>query len=217
MTASGAWQRRIALRLVRHAARVLRTARPEWSEALESELNHVPGHYRALMWAIGCVRASYRERYLDRSRPLLAAIAVGLVFALLDEFVSGTLAAVAWPQWYVAFAGSHRHLSLELWSIVAVTLPIALLAAGSGALLARVSNTSRIMLPWASIGVWVIYLLVPTPGPCVVALRVLWEDLVRSPTSSIAGVVLPGCALIVGFRRTRILEDRNPPATTSEE
>ena len=83
MNARDAWQRRFALRLVRHAAGVLRASRPEWAAALESELEHVPGHYRALMWAIGCVRASYMERYLGRSRPLLIAIAVGLAFAVV--------------------------------------------------------------------------------------------------------------------------------------
>jgi hypothetical protein len=93
------------------------------------------------------------ERYLSRSRPLLTAIVVGLAFAFLDELITGVLAAVAWPHWYLVFAKAHRHLSLELWSIVAVTLPIALLAAGFGALLARLANASKIVLPCASIAV----------------------------------------------------------------
>jgi hypothetical protein len=131
MIGPDAWQRRLALRWVRHAAAVLRASRPEWAAALESELQHVPGRYRALMWAAGCVRASYAERYLARSRPLLTAVAVGLAFALLDELVTGVIAAIAWSHWYVMFAKAHRHLSLELWSIVVVTLPIALLAVGA--------------------------------------------------------------------------------------
>jgi hypothetical protein len=154
------------------------------------------------------------ERYLSRSRPLLTAIVVGLAFAFLDELITGVLAAVAWPHWYLVFAKAHRHLSLELWSIVAVTLPIALLAAGFGALLARLANASKIVLPCASIAVWVIYWFVPMPSTCVVPLRVLWDDFLRSPTSYVAGFILPACALFLGFRRARDLKDHAPPATS---
>jgi hypothetical protein len=212
MIGSDVWQRRFALRFVRHAAGVLRASRPEWAAALESELEHVPGHNRALLWAVGCVRASYTERYLGRSRPLLTAIAVGLAFALLDELVTGVIAAVAWPHWYVVFAKAHRHLSLELWSVVAVTLPIALIAAAFGALLARLANASKIMLPCASIAVWVIYWLVPISTTSDVPLRALWDDFLRSPTSYVAGIILPSCGFFLGFCRARASGNQNPSA-----
>jgi hypothetical protein len=207
---SDAWQRRFALRLVRHAAGVLRPIRPQWAAAIESELQHVPGHYRALVWAAGCVRASYVERYLGRSRPVLTAIAVGLAFAFLNEFVSGIIIAVAWPHWYVVFAKAHRHLSLELWSIVAVSLPSALIAAGMGAALARLAGASKIVLPCISIGVWLMYWLVPIPVTCVVPLQVLWEDVLRSPTSYAASIILPAAALVLGFCGARTPGDQNP-------
>jgi hypothetical protein len=216
MSGLAAWQRRCALRLVRHAAGVLRGSRPEWAAALESELEHVPGNYRALMWAVGCVRASYMERYVGRWRPLLTAVAVGLAFAVLDELVSGVIAAVAWPHWYVVFARAHKHLSLELWSIVAVSLPIALLAVGCGVLLARLANASKILLPCIALAVWALYWFVPVPAACacVVPLRALWDDFLRSPTSYVAGFVLPACALLLGFCCARDSTDQTPPATS---
>jgi hypothetical protein len=214
MIGSDTWQRRFAQRLVRHAAAVLRASRPEWAAALESELEHVPGRYRALMWAVGCVRASYIERYLGRSRPLLTAIAVGLAFALLDELVTGVIAAVPWPHWYVVFAGTHKHLSLELWSIVAETLPITLIGAGFGALLARLANSSKTVLPCVSIAVWVLYWLVPIPALCVVPLRVVWDAILLAATSNVASIILPGCALFLGFCRARDFQDQNPRGTS---
>jgi hypothetical protein len=216
MIGSGPWQRRCALHLVRHAAAVLRSTRPDWAAALENELEHVPGHYRALIWAAGCVRAGYMERY-GRSRPLLIAIAIGLVFAVLNELVTGMIAAVAWPHWYAVFARTHRHLSLELWSIFATTLPLALLAAGFGVLLARLANASRLTLPCTSIAVWMFYWLIPIPTTCDVPLRTLWDDFLRSPTSYVAGIVLPGCALLLGFYRARALHDRGRPATSAAD
>jgi hypothetical protein len=217
MNAAPAWQRRLALRLVRHAAAVLRASRPEWAAALESELEHVPGHYRALRWAAGCVRASYMERYIGRSRPVFTAIGVGLAFAFLNELVTGVIVALAWPHWYVVFAMAHRHLSLELWSIVAVSLPSALIGAAMGAALARLASASKIVLPCISIGVWMMYWLVPIPAICVVPLRVLWDDVLRSPTSYAASIILPVSALFLGFCGARTPGDQNPPAISSAD
>jgi hypothetical protein len=214
MTASLSWQRRLAMALIRHAAYVLRPTRPEWSEALKGELAHVPGNYRVLTWALGCVRASYFERYLGRSWPVLAAIAVGLVFAVVDEFVTGAIAAVAWPHWYTAFATMHKHMGLEIWWVVAETLPIACIAAGFGGLLARLAKASSMALPCVSIAAWVIYALLPVPSSCIVLLRTLWEDFLRFPISNVASVILPISALILGFHRFRVSDLRDPPASS---
>ena len=175
---------------------------------MESELEHVPGDYQSLMWAIGRVRASYMERFFGRSRSVLTAITVGIVFAILDEFVRGGLAAMAWPHWYVSFARAHKHLGLELWSI-AMILPVALMAAGFGCLLARLVKGSSIALPCVSIGVWVFYTFVPAlaPGACIVSLQTLWDDFLRSPTSYVVGIVLPTSALLLGFRRAQHATD----------
>jgi hypothetical protein len=53
---------RIAVRLVRHAARVLPPNREHWADAMAAELAHIPEDSTALKWALGCVVASYSER-----------------------------------------------------------------------------------------------------------------------------------------------------------
>lgn len=201
------WQRRFARRLVRHAKHVMHPARPAWSAVMESELEHVPGDYQSLLWAIGCVRASYMERFYGRSRSVLTAITVGIVFAILDELLRGVLAAMAWPHWYVSFARAHKHLGLEVW-FVAMILPVALMAAGFGVLLARLVKGSSIALPCISIGVWVIYTFVRALVPAAdIPLQTLWDDFLRFPTSYVAGIVLPTCAMLLGYRRAQHTTD----------
>ncbi|MCA1828462.1 MAG: hypothetical protein ABR567_10135 [Myxococcales bacterium] len=80
--------RGLAVRLVKHAARVLGTS--PWSEAMKSELEHIDGDYEALCWAIGCVVASYVERssvatllHTPTARGLLAVAVLTQVLAFL--------------------------------------------------------------------------------------------------------------------------------------
>ncbi len=54
--------RRIALALIEHAARILPAARAPWAEAMRHEIHHIEKDREALVWAIGCVFASYVER-----------------------------------------------------------------------------------------------------------------------------------------------------------
>jgi hypothetical protein len=54
--------RRIACRLIRHAASVLPPGRDHWAEAMAAELTYMPDEKAALKWAFGCVLASYSER-----------------------------------------------------------------------------------------------------------------------------------------------------------
>jgi hypothetical protein len=54
--------RQIAMRLTAHAQRMLPPARAEWANAIRNEIDHIPGGRAALVWALGCVFASYRER-----------------------------------------------------------------------------------------------------------------------------------------------------------
>jgi hypothetical protein len=54
--------RRIACRLIRHAASALPPGRDHWAEAMAAELDHIPKSAAALQWALGCVLASYSER-----------------------------------------------------------------------------------------------------------------------------------------------------------
>ena len=204
MSESSSWQRRIARRLVRHAGALLHSTRPTWSAAMESELEHVPSHYRALLWALGCVHASYMERFGTRSRVIVIAIFIGYLFAALDVSITGVMAATAWPHWFIAFAKAHKHLSLELWSF-AMVLPVTFLAAGLGILLAHLAKNSSPSTPYVALGAWLIHTFAFTlvPTVCLVPMATLWDDFLRFPTSYIAGVVLPSSALIFGFRRAQ--------------
>lgn len=60
--------RRIASALVTHTLKVLPPWRAAWGEAMKSELDHIESDFEALMWATGCVIASYFQRRRDRSQ-----------------------------------------------------------------------------------------------------------------------------------------------------
>jgi hypothetical protein len=54
--------RRIAVKIVGHASRVLHGARSGWADAMRSEIDYIADDRAALRWAIGCVTASYLTR-----------------------------------------------------------------------------------------------------------------------------------------------------------
>jgi hypothetical protein len=207
VSATANWRRRTARGLVRHADRILRPIRPEWSDALSSELEHIADDHQALIWAAGCVRASYVERYSMRMWYLLIAAVGGIAIELLDESVTGIMAAQVWPRWFVAFAKVHKHLSLELWSIFAFIVPSALVAAAFGVLLARLAPKASIALPCLSLGVWFFYSLGTSvywlAVTCSNPIRILWESWILSPTSSAASVIMPAGAMLLAFHRTQ--------------
>jgi pimeloyl-ACP methyl ester carboxylesterase len=58
---TGRW-RRLAVRLVQHAAWVLPGAGTPWAEAMRRELDYIGDEPAALRWALGCIVASYRTR-----------------------------------------------------------------------------------------------------------------------------------------------------------
>jgi hypothetical protein len=62
MNSGPSFLRRIATALMKHAIRVLPSARSEWAEAMQHEIHHIENDREALTWAGGCVLASYAER-----------------------------------------------------------------------------------------------------------------------------------------------------------
>jgi len=64
-TVPGRW-RRLAVKLARHAARVLPGAPSPWADAMRCELDYIGDDPAALRWALGCVLASYRVRLTHR-------------------------------------------------------------------------------------------------------------------------------------------------------
>jgi hypothetical protein len=82
--------RRIALALMKHAAKVLPSARSPWAEAMQQEIYHIENDLEALTWTVGCVLASYVERSRvmsvinqDFSRALLALLIGGEALSML--------------------------------------------------------------------------------------------------------------------------------------
>jgi hypothetical protein len=205
---SSSWQYVLARLLIRHAKKVLHPLSPTWADAMEAEMQHLDEPHGALKWALGCVRASYAERYArGAARPLLSAVVFGALFGLLSELLTGFMAARSWPGWYVAFSKSHRHLALELWSMV-VLLPVMVVAFGIGLLGARM--TRRFSTAWAYLylGIYVLYVWAPVLIPGLrgsLPLLCLWQDIQRSPASYLAGLLLPCAALCYGFRVGRRL------------
>jgi pimeloyl-ACP methyl ester carboxylesterase len=61
MTAAPRRWRRLAIKLARHASWVLPDTGP-WADAMRHELDHIADDTAALLWAYGCLLASYRAR-----------------------------------------------------------------------------------------------------------------------------------------------------------
>jgi hypothetical protein len=66
--------RRVALRLVRHAAFVLPRGAASWGVAMQHEIEHIDSDRDALRWAVGCVSTGYLRRLASLSVVHTAAI-----------------------------------------------------------------------------------------------------------------------------------------------
>ena len=54
--------RRLAVKLMQHAAWILPGARSPWADAMRRELDYIGDDPAAVRWALGCILASYRAR-----------------------------------------------------------------------------------------------------------------------------------------------------------
>jgi hypothetical protein len=68
MNATPSRFRRLAGTLTRHAARVLPSAPSSWAQAMRHELAYIADDKAALRWAFGCMLASYKARFMQRTR-----------------------------------------------------------------------------------------------------------------------------------------------------
>jgi hypothetical protein len=66
-----AMRSRLAEALLAHAERTMPTARKDWAQAMRAEAEHIPEGAR-LMFAIGCVRGSYRQIFMEGDTMLQA-------------------------------------------------------------------------------------------------------------------------------------------------
>jgi len=133
---------------------------------------------------------------------LLLPAAVGIALGFAEVYVLGFMAARPYPHWYVLALQDHKHFRFELWGVVVMAAPVALLGAACGAALARIAKNYSMIVPLVAVGAWLVCRLILIP--------VLWDDEPIStlrdeiryvPISMLAGMVLPALALFLAYRK----------------
>lgn len=160
---------RMAKLLVIHASKVLPPERENWSQAMCSEIDHLPDNSVALRWAIGCVFTSYMERITKmkignlRVSGVILTIEMLLCFGFLSLNVLGMLFQV---ENAVPFNG----IGLLIFSSSLIG-PIGLIF-GFRLILLKRTKMSRLMIAaliilgsWTfiinGIGMWIIDAVIP--------------------------------------------------------
>lgn len=112
MTVRSGFARHLAARLIKHAARMLPDGRASWGQAMEQQVHYIDGNPEALLWAAGCVLASYAEqlRAQFRPRPVTRRQAINRVCAIAPVVMS--LIALLMVL-IVVTTGWERHLKDE--------------------------------------------------------------------------------------------------------
>ena len=132
---------------------------------------------------------------------LLLPAAVGIALGFAEVYVLGFVAARPYPHWYLLVLQDHRHLRYELWGVIGVAAPIALLAAACGAALARIGKTNSIAAPVVAVAAWLLCRSFLVPIVYDEPVSALGEAIHYFPVSMIAGMVLPAVALFFAYRR----------------
>jgi hypothetical protein len=129
--------RHLAVLLAAHAEKALPPCRADWAKAMRNEIHHISGNGAALIWALGCVFASYRERVraMIDTNPRISRWV--LVLEMLCCFIPLTLLCLAIVENLGRMPGSTGILALT----VAATGPIGLIVAFKVVVLNRPSLT----------------------------------------------------------------------------
>jgi hypothetical protein len=132
---------------------------------------------------------------------LLLAAAIGIAFGFAEVYVLGFMAARPYPHWYVLALQDHKHLKMELWGVVGLAAPVALLAAAFGVALARIAKNYSMTVPLVAVGAWLVCRLVLIPELWDEPISALGDEIRHVPISMLAGIVLPALALLFAYRR----------------
>ena len=142
---------RIAVRLVRHAAKVLPPNREHWADAMAAELAHIPDDPAALKWALGCVLASYSERiqHMTTVKPGLSRWV--LFVEMLCFLAMPTLGFfdVLTPPYYAPLRVTVFILSIALLGPVALVVAFKTVVLNRPKLPAVAGWALRILAAWA--------------------------------------------------------------------
>jgi hypothetical protein len=87
--------------LARHAASVAPHPRAGWGNAMQREVEHIEDDAEALGWAFGCVLASYEERAMHLSKPVLIILRM-VVAGLIGVYALSQLPIVLMVWGYKA-------------------------------------------------------------------------------------------------------------------
>jgi pimeloyl-ACP methyl ester carboxylesterase len=101
MNAAPSRWRRLAVKLARHASRILPGTGP-WADAMRHELDYIADDWAALLWAAGGLLASYRVRliqslYLNMRTSLRYAGTIGVLLLLIGLALEGHASGQAKP------------------------------------------------------------------------------------------------------------------------
>ena len=133
---------------------------------------------------------------------LLLSAAVGIAFGFAEVYALGFLAARPYPHWYVLALQDHKHFRFELWGVVVMAAPVALLGAACGAALARIARIYSMTVPLVAVGAWLVCRLILIPvlrdDEPISTLR---DEIRYVPISMLAGMVLPALALFLAYRK----------------
>jgi hypothetical protein len=142
--------RHLAVRLTSHTEKVLPESRAEWARAMRNEVQHISGNRAALVWALGCVFASYTERMriLLRSNPRISRWV--LVLEMLCCFTPLTLLCIA----VLANLGRMEGKTGILALTVAATGPVGLIVAFKVVVLNRPSLNRVGMAALCALAAW---------------------------------------------------------------
>lgn len=107
-------ERRIALRLVRHAVFMLPRRSAAWATAMQHEMEYIQPDREALRWAIGCVSTGYLQRFASLDVIQTSVLRWALVVFIASWTFTAFLAAFLLR---LKMTGSTELDSLPTWSL----------------------------------------------------------------------------------------------------
>jgi hypothetical protein len=142
---------RIAVRLVRHAAKVLPPNREHWADAMAAELAHIPDEAASFEWALGCVIASYSERIQDMTsvRPGLSRWVVCVEMLCFFAMPALGFFDVLTPPYYAPLRATIFILSIALLGPVGLVVAFKTVVLNRPELPAVAAWALRILAAWA--------------------------------------------------------------------
>jgi uncharacterized membrane protein YhdT len=154
--------RDVAVRLATHAAKALPPGRADWSQAMQSEIHHIPHSRTALAWAFGCVLASYTERMRTMISGNPGISRWVLIAEMLCCFTPLTLVCLAVVENLGRMQGAAGILALT----VTAAGPVGLIVAFKVVVLSRPLLTRLVAAGLCGLAAWVVlaYSLQLLPG-----------------------------------------------------